>query len=110
MTREKETEIEARLAAIRAQMEATPAMLDGTLLTKHNRTARKDGSIRVSPEYYTFQYLGVDGKRKWKRIPKGARAAVERLVCAGTRYRKLVREYTALMNETSLAGAGKKNA
>ncbi len=109
MKHENEAEIEARLASIRSQMEAIPAFLDGALLAKRNRTVRKDGSIRVSPEYCTFQYLGADGKRKWKRIPKAARAAVERLVRAGTRYRKLVREYTALMNETSLAGSGKKN-
>lgn len=110
MKRKTEQEIETRLAEIRVQIEAIPALLDGALLTKHNRVARKDGSIRVSPEYYTFQYTGADGKRKWKRIPKGAKAAVKRLVQAGTRYKKLIREYTALMNEASLTGMGKKNA
>lgn len=101
-------EIQKRLEAIRKQIEAIPAMLDGALLTKHNRTVRKDGTINISPEYYTFQYLGTDGKRKWKRIPKGAKPGVERLVRAGARYRQLVRQYASLMTEASLAGDAKK--
>ena len=79
-------------------------------MTKYNRVKRKDGSVHVSPENYTFQYLGSDRKRKWKRIPKNAKAAVERLVRAGERYRALEQEYTALMTELSLAPDGKKNA
>ncbi len=101
-------EIQKRLATIRKQIEAITAMLDGALLTKRNRTVRKDGSINISPENYTFQYLGTDGKRKWKRIPKGAKPAVERLVRAGARYRQLAREYAALMTEASLEGDAKK--
>lgn len=64
-------------------------MLNGTLLAKHNRVRRQDGSIRTSPEHYTFQYRGSDGARKWKRIPRNAKAAVECLVRAGDRYRAL---------------------
>ncbi len=101
-------EIQKRLATIRKQIEAIPAMLDGVLLTKHNRTVRKDGTVNISPENFTFQYLGTDGKRKWKRIPKGAKPGVERLVRAGTHYRQLVREYASLMTEASLAGDAKK--
>jgi hypothetical protein len=84
-------------------------MLDGILMTKHNRVRRKDGSIHVSPEHCTFQYRGADGKRKWKRIPRNAKTAVERLVRAAARYRTLEREYTALLTELSLADGGKKN-
>lgn len=109
MTREDTRKKEARIGAIRKKMDEIPAMLDGTLLIKHNRVARKDGSVHVSPEHYTFQYSGVDGKRKWKRVPRHAKAAVDRLVRAGKRYRKLEREYTALMTELSLVDEGKKN-
>jgi len=108
MTPENEARIEARLTALRSQMESIPALLDGALLTKHNRTVRKDGSIHVSPAHYTFQYLAADGKRAWKRIPKGAKTVVERLEKAGRTYQKLSREYTALLTELSLAGS-KKN-
>ena len=101
---------EARIDAIRQQIEAIPAMLDGTVMTKHNRVRRKDGSIHVSPEHCTFQYRGADGKRRWKRIPRNAKAAVTRLVRAAERYRALEQEYTALLTELSLADGGKKNA
>jgi hypothetical protein len=109
MTPEETQKKEARIDAIRTQIDAIPALLDGTLLTKHNRARRKDRSVYVSPEHYTFQYRGVDGKRKWKRIPRKAKAAVERLVHVGDRYRALEREYATLLTEVSLAGDGKKN-
>ncbi len=110
MTPEEIQRKTARVNAISRQIEAIPAMLDGTLLTKHNRVPRPDGSIRTSPEHYTLQYRGADGKRMWKRIPRGARAAVERLVRAGGRYRALEREYAALLTELSLADGVKKKA
>ena len=109
MTNEDRQKKEARIGAIRAQIDEIPAMLDGALMTKHNRVKRKDGSIHVSPEHWTFQYRGTDGKRKWKRIPREAKTTVGRLVRAGERYRALEREYTALMTELSLAADGKKN-
>jgi hypothetical protein len=108
MKPENEAKIEARLTALRSQMDSIPALLDGALLTKHNRTLRKDGSVHVSPAYYTFQYLAPDGKRAWKRIPKGSKIVVERLVKAGATYHKLSREYTALLTELSLDGSKKK--
>ena len=110
MTPEETQKKEARLSAIRSLLQQIPAMLDGTLLAKHNRTRRKDGSVHVSPPHYTFQYRGVDGKRKWKRIPRSAKATVERLVRAGDRYQALAREYAALLTELSLADDAKKNA
>jgi hypothetical protein len=109
MTPEGAQKKEARIGAIRTRIEDIHAMLDGTLMTKHNRVRRKDGSVHVSPEHYTFQYRGTDGKRKWKRIPRNAKASVERLVRAAERYRNLEREYTALLTEMSLADGGKKN-
>ena len=110
MTREETQRKEARIGTIRQQIEAIPAMLDGTLMTKHNRVRRKDGSLHISPEHCTFQYRGTDAKRRWKRIPRNAKAAVTRLVRAAERYRALEREYTALLTELSLAGGGKKKA
>ena len=100
---------EERVGAIRVQIAQIPAMLDGTLMTKHNRVRRKDGRVHVSPEHCTFQYRGADGKRKWKRIPRNAQATVGRLVRAAERYRALEREYTALLTELSLADGAKKN-
>ena len=111
MTREETQKIEERVAAIRVQIDQIAAMLDGTLMTKHNRVRRQDGRVYVSPEHCTFQYRGADGKRRWKRIPRNAQAAVGRLVRAAERYRTLEREYTALLTEMALAdGWSKKNA
>lgn len=109
MTKQDEKKKEARIGAIRRQMDEISAMLDGTLMAKRNRVKRKDGSVQVSPEHYTFQYRGADGKRKWKRVPRKAKATVEKLVRAGKHYRKLEQEYTALLTELSLADGGKKN-
>jgi hypothetical protein len=110
MTPEDTQKKGARIGAIRKQIDEIPAMLNGTLLAKHNRTRHKDGSVHISPAHYTFQYRGADGKRQWKRIPRNAKATVERLVRAGDRYRALEREYAALLTEFSLANDGKKNA
>jgi len=109
MTEQGMKEKEARIGTIRKKMDRIPAMLEGTLMVKHNRVERKDGSVQVSPEHYTFQYRGADGKRKWKRIPRKVKTTVEQLVRAGKRYRKLEREYTALLTELSLAAGAKKN-
>jgi hypothetical protein len=109
MTPQNVQKKEARIGAIRRQMDEIPAMLDGTLMAKRNRVKRKDGSVHVSPEHCTLQYTGADGKRKWKRIPRNAKTTAEQLVRAANRYRKLEREYTALLTELSLAGGVKKN-
>jgi hypothetical protein len=109
MTPEEMQKIEARIDALGRQMDDIQAMLKGTLLTKRNRLRRQDGTLWTSPEHYTFQYRGANGQRKWKRIPKSAKSAVERLVREGNRYQKLEREYAALMTERALADGGKKN-
>ena len=109
MTPAERQKKEARTRSIRAEIDDIPALLDGTLMTKHNRVKRKDGSIHVSPEHCTFQYRRADGKRQWKRIPRSAHAAVERLVRAGERYRALEREYRAVLTELTLDDGGKKN-
>jgi hypothetical protein len=109
MTAAEREKKEARVNRIRRQMEGIPALLDGTLMSKRNRVKRKDGSIHVSPPHWTFQYRGTDGKRQWKRIARSARAAVQRLVRAGERYRALEREYRAVLTELALTDDGKKN-
>lgn len=109
MTPQEAKKTDARITAILSQIAAIGDMLDGTLMVKRNRTRRKDGSVRVSPEHYTLQYRGADGRRRWKRIPAKAKGSVERLVRNGRLYRELEREFAALMTEASLAGCGKKN-
>ena len=109
MTPAERQKKEARSRAIRVEIDDIPALLDGALMTKRNRVKRKDGSVHVSPEHCTFQYRNSEGKRVWKRIPRSARAAVERLVRAGVRYRVLEREYRAGLTELALADDGKKN-
>ena len=108
-TQEKSGETDARIDEILLKMRSIEAMLDGALLTKHNRVARKDSTVHISPAHYVFQYRGADGKRKWKAVPTGAHKAVERLVEAGRRYRALETEYSALMTERSLMADVKKN-
>jgi len=110
MAEAERQKIEARIRAIRVEIEDLPALLDGTLLAKRNRVRRKDGRIHVSPEHWTLQYRGADGKRHWKRIPRSAKAAIQRLVRAGARYRVLEQEYRALLTELALGAGGKKNA
>lgn len=109
MTPTERQQKEARGEALWNQMGGVQAMLHGTLMRKHNRVERKDGSIHVSPEHWTFQYRGADGKRKWKRIPRNAKTTVQRLVEAGERYRKLEQEYRALRTELALSEDVKKN-
>jgi len=110
MTQSDTLKNDPRIDALRAEIDGIQVMLHGTLLTNRNRAKRKDGSVQVSPEHYTFQYYDVDGHRKCKRIPGNAKAAVERLVRAGDRYRALEREYRVRLTELALADGGKKNA
>ena len=107
--REETDGTDARIDEILEKIASIEAMLDGALLTKHNRVSKTDGSVHVSPAHYVFQYRGADGRRKWKSVPTGAHKAVERLVEAGRSYRALEAEYSALMTERSLAGGEKKN-
>ena len=97
-----------RIREIRTLIDSMPAMLVGSLLEKRNRVERKDGAVHVSGPYYTLQYLGSDGNRRWKRIPKNALKTVRKLVAAGDLYRKLEKEYAALATELSLGAEGQK--
>ena len=55
-------EIEARLKEIGTQIAGLGPALQGTVKKNRNRRVRKDGSVYVSPEHYTFVYRGEDGK------------------------------------------------
>lgn len=107
-TQEEIDKTDARIDEILLKIGSIEAMLDGALLTKHNRVARKDSTVHISPAHYVFQYRGADGKRKWKAVPTGAHKEVERLVEAGRHYRALETEYSALMTERSLMADVKK--
>ena len=69
---------------------------------RSNRKRRKDGSEYVSVPYSTFQYKGTDGKRTWKRIPRGSETRVKKLIMTGERYRVLEKEYRGLVSELGL--------
>ena len=102
--------IEKRISELRARAEGFGAMLDGCLQTKRNRVANKDGGTHTSPEHYQFQYRGPDGKTRWKSVPSRHCGEIRRLIKKGREYRRVEREYAALVNEASLADIGKKNA
>lgn len=102
MTTDQRQKKEARVRNIRKEIGGIPALLDGSLLTKHNRVKRKDGSVHTSREHFTFQYRDAEGKRCWKRVPRDRRASVDLLVRAGQRYRALDAEYRALLTELAL--------
>ena len=101
---------ETRIRELRAKAGGFGAMLDGCLQTKKNRVANRDGGTHVSPEHYQFQYRGADGKMRWKSVPRKHCGEVRRLIDKGREYKRIEREYAALVNEATLAGLGKKNA
>ena len=101
---------EARIRELRAKAAGVGAMLDGCLQVKRNRVANKDGSTHTSPEHYQFQYRDADGRLRWKSVPGRHCGEVRRLIAKGREYRRIEREYAALVNEATLGDIGKKNA
>jgi hypothetical protein len=108
MARSVEQEL-ARIREVAEEISRLGPMLVGTLTKRPNRKKRRDGSEYVSSEYSTFQYKGADGRRKWKRIPRGAEGRVRKLIQTGARYRVLEREYRGRASELGLLDAAKKN-
>ncbi len=102
-------EILARVREIEEAVRQLGPMLVGVLMEKRNRKQRKDGSAYVSAPYYTFQYRDTDGQRRWKRVPRGLKGRVRKLVETGAQYRALEREYAGLRTELGLIEAAKKN-
>ena len=99
----------ARIREIAQEVSRLGPMLVGTLTQRPNRKRRRDGSEYVSVAYGTFQYQGADGRRKWKRIPRGTEGRVRKLIEVGKRYRELEQEYRGLASEAGLMDAAKKN-
>ena len=98
-----------RISEVAEEISRLGPMLVGTLTKRPNRKRRKDGSEYVSHPYSTFQYKGADGRRKWKRIPRGAEGRIKKLIVTGERYRLLEQEYRGLASELGLLEASKKN-
>lgn len=98
----------ARVRAVVKEISQLGPMLVGTLTKRPNRKKRQDGSEYVSTPYGTFQYKGVDGRRKWKRIPRGAEGHISKLIAVGDRYRILEQEYRGLASELGLLDGAKK--
>jgi hypothetical protein len=102
-------QLEAETRDLFACIAALDGVLVGTLLEKRNRRRRKDGSLYVSPPYYTFQYQGRDGKQDWRRIPRQQKARVERMIANGREYLRLRKAAETLLRDAALLGlTGKK--
>jgi hypothetical protein len=101
---------ETRIRELRSKAAGFGAMLDGCLQTKRNRVANKGGGTHTSPEHYQFQYRGPDGKTHWKSVPSQHCGEIRRLIKKGREYRRIEREYAALVSEATLCDIGKKNA
>ena len=103
-------EIEARLRAVAEAIAGLGPALQGTIKTNRNRRVRKDGSVYVSPDHYTFVYRGQDGKERWKRVRPEHLPAVRKMKKAGDAYRRLAREHARLTTALAVAELCKKNA
>ena len=103
-------EIETRLKEIGEQIAEFGPALQDTVKKNRNRRVRKDGSVYVSPEHYTFVYRGEDGKERWKRVGAKHLPAVRRMIKAGKAYKRLAREHARLTTGLAVASLGKKNA
>jgi hypothetical protein len=101
-------QIEVEIRDVFVRMEALDGVLLGTLLKKHNRERRKDGSTYVSPPYYTFQYQGQNGKQQWRRVPRQHKACVERMIVNGQEYVRLRKLVETLLREAALLGLDSK--
>ena len=102
-------EIKSKLRGVCERIASLGPALQGTIKKNRNRRKRKDGSVYVSPEHYTFVYRGVDGKERWKRIRAEHLPAVRRMVEAGKDYQRLAREHARLTTALAVAQIGKKN-
>ena len=102
-------QIESKIRDVCDQIAGLGPALQGTVKKNRNRRTRKDGSVYVSPEHYTFVYRGVDGKERWKRVGAKHLPAVRRMIEAGRAYKRLAREHERLTTALAVAQIGKKN-
>lgn len=98
----------ARIREVAVEVARLGPLLVGTLTQRPNRKRRRDGSEYVSVPYSTFQYKGADGRRKWKRIPRGLEGRVKQLIAVGVRYQALEQEYRGLASALGLLETAKK--
>ncbi len=103
-------EIESKIRDVCEQIAHLGPALQGTIKKNRNRRTRKDGSVYVSPEHYTFVYRGVDGRERWKRIGAEHLPAVRRMVKAGKEYKRLACEHARLTTALAITQIGKKKA
>ncbi len=108
MTRSLE-EIKTRLKRIEGEIAGLGPALQGTVKKNRNRRVRKDGSVYLSPEHYTFVYRGEDGKERWKRVNAMHLPSLKRMIKAGKAYKQLAREHARLTTALAVASIGKKN-
>ncbi len=101
-------QLEAEIRDVFVRMAALDGVLLGTLLEKHNRERRKNGSTYVSPPYYTFQYQVAHGKQAWRRVPRQHKARVERMIANGREYVRLRKLAETLLREAALLGLDSK--
>ena len=100
-------QLEAEIRDVFVRMAALDGVLLGTLLEKHNRERRKDGSTYISPPYYTFQYQG-EKKQEWRRVPRQHKARVERMIGNGQEYVRLRKSVETLLRDAALLGLDSK--
>ena len=96
------------LRQIEAQVAVLGPALQGSVKKNRNRRVRKDGSVYVSPEHYTFVYRDGAGQERWKRIAAAHLPTIMRMKKAGGSYKKLMHEHARLTTALGIASLGKK--
>ena len=99
-----------RIMQIRAEMAAIQEFAEGTISCSSSRYRLKDGTWKKAKPHWKFQSLGPRGKRRYVHVPAGCVERVKELVENGKRYRALENEYSRLVTEASLEGAGEKTS
>ena len=99
-----------RILQIRAEMAAIQEFAEGTISCSSSRYRLKDGIWKKAKPHWKFQSLGPRGKRRYVHVPAGCVERVKELVENGRRYRALESEYSRLVTEASLEGAGEKTS
>lgn len=97
-----------RIARIRDEIAAITEFAEGTVSCSSSRYRLKDGTWKKAKPHWKFQSLGPRGKRRYVHVPAACVERVQRLVENGKRYRALEAEYSRLVTEASLEGAGEK--
>ena len=99
-----------RIEEIRAEMASIQEFAEGTLSCSSSRYRLKDGTWKKAKPHWKFQSLGPRGKRRYVHVPASCVERVKELVENGKRYRALESEYSRLVTEAALEGAGEKTS